>query len=271
MPLTTLAIAGWRVRLDCSLPAVDEAVAAHFRAFVVPDSAVNDAQVTVSLGPDVPAGEWPARPVTRRENICLLDLPGTGGIISLDSWAGRIRLALESLRPNLEYFLKALFAYLAFSRGGLLFHCAGVLDGRAAYLFTGSSGSGKSTVVSLLPDRPALNDDLVILRPEGRSWRAYGTPFWNAEATRRNGQTADGIVAGIYRLAQDQQVYFESISNAIAVSELTANCPIVNADPVELPSLMNRCRELAEAVEVRRLHFRKNADFWPLLHTRNIE
>ena len=52
--LTTLAIAGWRIRLECPLPAVDEAIAARYRAFVVPDGAANDAWVTVSLDPDVP-------------------------------------------------------------------------------------------------------------------------------------------------------------------------------------------------------------------------
>ena len=116
-----------------------------------------------------------------------------------------------------------------------------------------------------------MNDDLVVLRPDGRGWRAYGTPFWNVQTTRRSsGQTADGVVAGIYRLAQDQQDYLEPMPNAVAISELMANCPVVNVDPGELPALMSRCRELAEAVKVQRLHFRKSAEFWPLLHARNI-
>jgi hypothetical protein len=264
--LTTLAIAGWRIRLESSLPVVDEAVASHFRAFVVPDGAANDARVTVSLDPDVPAGEWPARQVTRQEDVCLFDMPGACGRIALDCWQGTVKLGRQNLGQNLEHFLKALFAYMAFHQGGLLFHCAGVLAGRAAYLFTGESGSGKSTVVSLLSHRPALNDDLIVLRPDGREWRAYGTPFWNVQTTRRSsGQTADGVVVGIYRLVQDQQVYLEPISSAIAVSELMANCPIVNTDPVELPALVSRCRELAQAVKVQRLHFRESPDFWTIL------
>jgi len=269
--LTTLAIAGWRVRLDCSLPVVDAAVAAHFRAFVVPDDAANDAWVTVSLDPDVPAVSLPVFRATRQRDSCLLDMPGIRGIIDINSLQGTARLGRRGLRLNIEFFLKALFAYMAFSHGGLLLHCSGVLSGREAYLFTGEGGSGKSTVVSLLPHRLALNDDMVVLRPDGRGWRAYGTPFWNVETTRRCGQTADGRVAGIYRLAQDQQVYLEPMANAVAISELIANCPVVNTDPVALPALMNRCRELAETVKLQRLHFRKSADFWPLLHAGNTE
>ena len=238
--------------------------------FVVPDGAANDAWVTVALDPDIPGGEWPARLVTRQGDVCLFDVPGAYGRIDLSSWQADLRLRRESSGNLLEHFLKSLLAYLAFLRGGLLFHAAGILVDGEVFLFTGEGGSGKSTVVSLSPDRLALNDDLVVLRPDGRGWRAYGTPFWNVLATRRSGQSADGVVAGIYRLAQDQRDYLEPIPNAVAISELMANCPVVNVDPVELPALMSRSRELAEAIKVQRLHFRKSADFWSLLRAGNI-
>ena len=269
--MTTLAIAGWRIRLDCSLPEVAEAVAARYQAFVVPDGAANDAWVTVSLDPDVPVGEWPARPMTRQGAICLFDMPGAYGRIVLSSWQADLRLRRENSGNLLELFLKALIAYLAFRRGGLLFHAAGILvDGRV-FLFTGESGSGKSTVVSLSPGRLALNDDLVVLRPDEQGWRAYGTPFWNMQTIlRSSGQTADGMVTGIYKLTQDQQDYLDPVPNVVAVSELMANCPVVNVDPGELPTLAGRCHELAGAVKVQRLHFRKSAEFWPLLKVRNV-
>ncbi len=106
---------------------------------------------------------------------------------------------------------------------------------------------------------------MVVLRPVEGGWRAHGTPFWNGEAVRREGQTADGPVAGIYKLVQDQDVFLEPLNAAVASSELVANCPIVNADVVTLPGLLRRCRGLAEAVGVQRLHFRKDPAFWSLL------
>jgi hypothetical protein len=263
--LTTLAIAGWRIRLECMLPAFGEAVAARYRDFVVPDGAANDAWVTVALDPDIPTGEWPARPVTRQGDVCFFDVPGAYGRIALGSWQADLRLRRKNSGSLLEHFLKSVFAYLAFHRGGLLFHAAGILVDGEVFLFTGEGGSGKSTVVALSSDKLALNDDLVVLRPGRRGWRAYGTPFWNALATRRSGQTADGVVAGIYRLTQDQRDYLDSIPNAVAISELMANCPVVNVDPVELSALMARSRELAGVVKVQRLHFRESPDFWTVL------
>jgi len=205
--LTTLAIAGWRIRLECASSAIDEAIAARYDAFVVPDGAAHDAWVTVSLDPDVPGGEWPARIVTRQGDVCLFDMPDACGRILLSAWQADLRLRRENSGDLLEYFLKSLFAYLAFHRGGLLFHSAGILVDSEVFLFTGEGGSGKSTVVSLSPDRLALNDDLVILLQEGQGWRAYGTPFWNilTSRTRRSGQTADGLFPGAPEVVLLQQ------------------------------------------------------------------
>ena len=267
--MPTISIAGWRLRIDCSSLIVDEAVAATYRDFVVTDCVVNDASLSLFLDPDLLTGEWLARPVIRKGDVCQLRVPGAQGSIDLSCWQAILRLGHQGFQQNLEHFLKLLFAYVALYRGGLLFHSAGILADRGVYLFTGESGSGKSTVVSLSPHMQALNDDLVVLAPGRQGWRAYGTPFWNVATTHRSGQTASGEVVGIYRLAQNEQDYLEPISNAVAVSELMANSPNVNTDPMELPALMTRCREVAEAVGIQRLHFRKSASFWTLLHARS--
>jgi hypothetical protein len=270
--LIVLGIAGWRIRLEVQTAGAEDAVVARYAPFLVPEVGSFDGSMTVVVDADMPPGEdWPERLATRQGSLCKLDTPQACGIIDLDSLETAVRVSRRGFFSGLEFCLQATCAYLAFRNGGLLFHCAGVLSGRAAYLFTGEGGSGKSTVVSLLDDRLALNDDLVMLRPNGRDWQAFGTPFWNKQTSRRTGQTADGIVAGIYRLTQDQRVYLEPLSEAVALAELMANCPIVNTDPVALPTLLRRCRALAEAVEVQRLHFRKSASFWPLLHTRDTE
>ena len=170
-------------------------------------------------------------------------------------------------RQHLDYFLRALYALLADQDGGLLIHAAGLqnpADGRV-YLFTGQSGSGKSTVVALSPWATALNDDLILLRPQEAHWTAYGTPFWNSETVQRAGQTCRGPVAGVYPLIQDSQVYLEALSPGRATAALAANCPILNADVGRLPALLQRCLAVAAAAPVQRLHFRKAPGFWDLL------
>ena len=153
------------------------------------------------------------------------------------------------------------------ARAGSCSTPAALLAGERVHLFTGPSGSGKSTVAALSPHAVALNDDLVLLRREGGRWIAHGTPFWNAETLDRGGQTASGPVAGIYRLVQDRGLTGCRSRPRPRAAELVANCPVVNGIPDRLPGLLARCRELAGAVPVGRLHFRVDPGFWGLIDT----
>lgn len=268
--MTTLAIAGWRIRLECDHPRLVERVAVRYAAFLAPDEGAYDATVTVTVDPHLAHFGRLKATAMRRGGLSVLDKVGAYGMIILQQWQMLLDVSDEIVERPLEHALKYLMAYLALQHGGLLFHCAGLLIGGQVYLFTGRSGSGKSTVVALSPQAVALNDDMVLLRPDGLAWRAFGTPFWNADTTRRDGQTASGAVTGIYRLVQDRREYVEPVTTAVAASELVANCPVVNGDPVKLPVVMDRCRQLATVVPLRRLHFRKTPDFWELVQRRSI-
>ena len=260
--MTTLAIAGWRIAIDCSPMQVEKRVRDAYGPFLVPDGETASITLRVTVGPTVPVDRDEG--ATTSEDI-LLDIPGVCGRIDAGLRQASLALKDEDYFWAIEHLLKRLCAYLALRDGGLLFHCAGLVVEGKAYLFTGQSGAGKSTVVELSSRALILNDDMVVLRPIGESWWAYGTPFWNIEAVRHESQTADGPVAGIYILVQDQDVFLEPVTAAIASSELAANCPIVNADALTIPRLLSRCRSLAETVNVQRLHFRKDPDFWLLL------
>jgi hypothetical protein len=263
--LTTLAIAGWRIAIDCAPTWVEERVRDAYRPFLAPDGGAASITLSVTVGQSTRTVDWDEGPSTSKGIISRLDMPGVCGRINHESWQASLALKDEDSFWAIEHLLKRLCAYLALRDGGLLLHCAGLVVEGKAYLFTGQSGAGKSTVVALSSRALVLNDDMVVLRPIGENWRAYGTPFWNIEAVRHAGQTADGPVAGIYTLVQDRDVFLEPVTAAIASSELAANCPIVNADASTLPRLLSRCRSLAEMVGVQRLHFRKDPNFWLLL------
>ncbi len=264
--MTTLDLAGWRVRLECRPTEFAALVAGQYAAFRVAADTPPDLTAQVTLAGTT---ESPALEETPRWNghIWLLDALHFSGTI--DTVRSAATLVFNSGEPlaHLDYFLRTLYALLAYQRGGLLIHAAGLqdpADGRV-YLFTGQSGSGKSTVVALSPWAIALSDDLILLRPQGAHWTAYGTPFWNIETGRRTGQTCSGPVAGVYLLVQDSQVYLEALSPGRATAALAANCPILNADVERLPGLLQRCLAVAIATPVQRLHFRKDPGFWDLL------
>jgi len=268
--LTTLDLAGWRLRLECHPLALADAIAARYAPFAAPDTDVVPPDLTARVIEENNSCERPLLDNIRiqqdGENY-LFDAPGFSGQIDLCDHTAT--LALDSTTPleGVEYFIRIVYALLADHAGGMLLHAAGLLVDGEVYLFTGLSGSGKSTVVALSPHAVALNDDLIILRPNGQRWIAYGTPFWNPEMQARAGQTASGPVAGVYRLVKDIDVYLEPLSPATAAAELVANCPVIAGLPERLPGLLARCWALAQTVPVQRLHFRKDPSFWETLST----
>lgn len=270
--MTTLNIAGWRIRLRCAPEALAQATADRYAAFAVADAQMPDLTVDVRGAPRAEARTAHAISASvlethlRTDGVTYrLDAPEICGRIAPTQRQASLQFNSADAQGELEYFLRTACALLAYHEGGLLVHGAALMREGAVSLFVGQSGSGKSTVVALSPAATALSDDMVIVRPTAAGWVVHGTPFWNATTLKRDGQTQAGRLAGIYKLIQDVDVYLEPLRGVAAAAELVANCPVVNGDPAALTGLLARCQQLAADVPVRRLHFRKDPSFWELL------
>ena len=86
---------------------------------------------------------------------------------------------MASLENPLRYPLDQVLTIQLLGQGrGLLLHACAVLDEGRGYCFAGSSGQGKSTMASLWDgEATILNDDRIILRPQGDGFWMYGTPW----------------------------------------------------------------------------------------------
>jgi hypothetical protein len=270
---TTLDLAGWRIRVNCDSAVLAQAFAARFGDFATSDFGSPHLALQVKSGnseiESMALANYPTAAALRFTDStgerCTWDAPGCSGRVDLHSNEAALTCAWSLSLADLEYFTRIICALLVTREGGLMMHAAGLgLDG-LAHLFIGPSGSGKSTVVALSPAAVPLNDDLVILRAEGDRWMAHATPFWNLMVSRQSGQPFSAPIAGIYSLIQDRKVFLEFPTPAVIVADLVANCPIVNSEVAWLPVLLARCRRLARAVPVQRLHFRKDPDFWELI------
>lgn len=265
--MSDLFIAGWRIRLMCEPAALAEAVRARYAAFLAPNPGPPDLTVRIALRPAAVetsltgSALLEARFRAEKEDY-LFDSPYGHGIITPSDKSATLDAYSAAPLTDTEYFLRSAVALLAYQRGGLLIHGAALLEDGQAYLFIGQSGSGKTTVVGLSRHAVALGDDLVVVRPELQGWTVYGTPFWNGETKTRQGQTASGPLAGIYKLIQDRDVYLAPMSPAAAAAELLANCPVVNGQPGLTPGVLGRCWTLVSTVPMQGLHFRKDDSFW---------
>lgn len=91
---------------------------------------------------------------------------------------------MHLFNPILEVCLLSLLA----RQGGLLLHASGLVHHDAGLVFTGASGTGKSTLAGWFAERGALvlSDERMILRQHNASVRMYGTPWIGSGAFAAN-------------------------------------------------------------------------------------
>ncbi|MGQ1785767.1 hypothetical protein [Saccharicrinis sp. GN24d3] len=125
-----------------------------------------------------------------------------------------------SVDPLIHPLGSLILLYLTHWKNGLLIHASGVLDKNEAYLFTGVSGIGKSTMARLWKESGAavLNDDrLVIRRIDGRIM-VYNNPMpYYAQRPLR------GELKKIFLLKQSLHNYITPLKGVAAYSRVLGN------------------------------------------------
>lgn len=267
--MLTIEVGGLRVALEASTAVLFDPLKGRYALFQTEAPAeptfrlsVEPSEVRSIASPDSTLRFEPTDATGRRYRF---EGVGAHGALDFARGAGQARLDPRLAPIQLEYLLRAIYAYLALWEGGLLIHAAGLCYDAWAWLFIGLSGSGKTTVVRLSPGALALSDDLVVLRRSPDGWTAHSTPFWSAEELAHGQRHLVVPVSGIFRLVKAREVRVEPLAMPFAMAELVANCPVVNADRLQLPKLMATCGDLAAASPPRNLYFRKDPSFWDLL------
>jgi len=261
----SLAIAGLRIDLIPDDPLLASASRARYAAFG-PAPADKGPAARLELWVRRGLDPWPAEALGLAflATGARLTTPTCRGSIDLAAGRAEVELAGVQALEGLDYFVRVATALLAFEAGGLLLHAAGVLRGGRAHLFVGRSGSGKTTVARLAGAQPVLNDDLVLLMPTTRGWRAYATPFSHPAQVQPSGPL-DAPIAALYTLTQDRDVYLKALTGSETLATLVANTPVVNADPARSRRLLARLADLARSTPAWKLHFRPEPSFWCLL------
>lgn len=91
----------------------------------------------------------------------------------------RLGRILQCLSPYaIDSVLRIVHTLIQAPEGGFLLHGAGALRNGRAFLFSGVSGAGKTTISKLAPaDATLLTDEISYVRRDGEGYRACGTPF----------------------------------------------------------------------------------------------
>ena len=179
----------------------------------------------------------------------------------LNANTGRGTVRQNANPYSLDSVLRIVHSLILAERGGFLLHSASAIcDGRA-YLFSGLSGAGKTTMTRLAPrDVTLLSDEISYVRPTPQGYSAFGTPFSGELA--KSGENCSAPVAGLFFLAQGPENRFDELPSGEAVRRLMRNILFFAEDRILVEKLFATACDFIARVPVRRLTFYPDARVW---------
>jgi hypothetical protein len=175
---------------------------------------------------------------------------------------GRIR---QTANPySIDAVLRIVHTLLLAKEGGFLLHAASAVRNGRAFLFSGVSGAGKTTISSLAPpDVSLLTDEISYVVKQPSQYFAFGTPF--AGELARLGENLCAPIAEVFLLAKGIENSIEPLDTAVAARALLRNVLFFAEDPELVDAVFQSVCEFVRRVPVRRLTFRPDSTVWELI------
>jgi hypothetical protein len=178
-----------------------------------------------------------------------------------DPRTGRGRVRQNANPYSLDSVLRILHSLILAERGGFLLHGASAICNGRAYLFSGVSGAGKTTMTRLAPpDITLLTDEISYLRPSRGGYSAFGTPF--AGELARAGENCSAPVSALFFLEKGPENRVDELSSAEAVRRLMRNILFFAGDQRLVEKLFATACDFVGRVPIRRLTFYPDARVW---------
>lgn len=153
---------------------------------------------------------------------------------------------------------------LAESGEGFLLHSASAIRNGRAFLFSGVSGAGKTTISRLAPaDATLLSDEISYVRLIGERYFAFGTPF--AGDLGISGEKVMAPLRATYFLKKGDRNRISPVSPAAAVSTLLRNVLFFADDERLVEKVFQTACEFVSRVPVFELTFRPDEEVWNLI------
>lgn len=175
---------------------------------------------------------------------------------------GHIRQFANPYSP--DAVLRIVHSLILAREGGFLIHAASAIRNGKAFLFSGVSGAGKTTISRLAPsDAVLLTDEISYVKPDGKQYRAFGTPF--AGELAKLGENLSAPLSTLFLLEKGPENRIESVPSDEAARLLLRNVLFFAEDPELVNLLFQSACNFVEKVPVRRLVFVPDSRVWQMI------
>jgi hypothetical protein len=164
----------------------------------------------------------------------------------------------------IDSVMRIIHSLVLAQEGGFLLHAASVVRGGRAFIFSGVSGAGKTTISRLAPDDATLlTDEISYLRKTERGYYAFGTPF--AGDLGRSGENLSAPLGGLYLLEQGPADSIRPLAAPQAARRLLRNILFFADDRPLVQKLFDAACDFVSAVPVYELTFRPTPEVWKIV------
>jgi hypothetical protein len=254
-------IGGLPIRLRCDDPAFLRLIQERYAGYVSPSDAVAfDFEIELAP-PGAESGDEDLR-VTWDSGRWLMERGDFRAEWNPSTARGRIA---QTINPfSLDSVLRIVHTLLLAKEGGFLVHASSAVRNGRAFLFSGVSGAGKTTIARLAPpDAILLTDEISYVIPQDDGYFAVGTPFFGELA--RVGENVRAPTAAFYLLAKGPENKIEPVVGADAVRGLLGNILFFARDPEFVKLVFDAAFDFASRVPIYRLTFAPDSRVWELI------
>jgi hypothetical protein len=182
-------------------------------------------------------------------------------------WSPEKRHGWVRQSPNpysIDSVLRIVHTLLLATEGGFLLHASSAVRNGKAFLFSGVSEAGKTTISRLAPaDVALLTDEASYIRKTENGYMAYGTPF--AGELGKPGKNISAPIQTLYLLDKAAENYATLLEPAEAVRRLMRNILFFSHDEQLVRQVFDAACIFVAAVPVYQLSFFPDQRVWELI------
>ena len=185
-------------------------------------------------------------------------------IAECDPNSGRASIRQSAGTHSFDSVLRIVHTLALASEGGFLLHAASAIRNGRAFIFSGVSGAGKTTLTRMAPaDATILTDEVSYVRLRSGVFEACGTPF--AGELARNGTNTAAPIETLFFLEQGPENHLGEMQPQEALRCLLRNILFFAVDPELVSKLFRTANEFVASIPIRRLTFRPEPQVWSLI------